>query len=97
MRLIRSQKQVAALDCCTIHEIVLMDNSVSENDLLFHYFAELETQDKDFMCTWLHLFMRLHRQFFTSMSVKYFKSKGLTMDSWLDSMIEDAKGMYLPS
>ena len=43
------------------------------------------------MRTWLHLFGRMHRQYFTMLATQYFKQKGLTMDSWLDSVINSQK------
>ena len=73
--------EISALECHTKHEVAPRDTEVGENDLLYHFFAELSSQDKDFMRTWLHLFITLHRHFFTSLAAEYFKCKGLTMDN----------------
>ena len=43
------KEEVAALECQATCEIAQRDNSVSENDLFFHYFAQLSSQDKEFM------------------------------------------------
>ena len=90
-----SKEEVSALKCCVTHEVTPRDTEVSENDLLFHYFAEPGSQDKDFMRTWL--VVRMHRCFFTSMATKYFKHKGLTMDHWLNSVTDGHKGDVLSS
>ena len=90
-----SKDEISALECHTTHEVAPRDTEVSENDLLYHYFAKLSSEDKAFMRTWLHLFIRLHRHFFTLLATKYFKCKGLTMDNWLDTVIEGCKGNVL--
>ena len=87
--------EISALECRATHKVAPRDIEVSENNLLFHYFAKLGSQNKDFIRTWLYLFVRMQRHFFTSMATICFKHKGLTMDSWLDSIIDGCKGDVL--
>ena len=47
------------------------------------------------MHTWLHLFVRLHKRYFTSLASNYFKRKGLTLENWLDSIHDGRKGDVL--
>ena len=47
------------------------------------------------MRTWLHLFVRLHKRYFTTLASNYFKRKGLTLENWLDSVHEGRKGDVL--
>ena len=86
--------EIQSLECRSTHEIALRAASVNDNDLLYSYFA---THDLDvkFMCTWLHLFIRMHHQYFSRIAVKYFESKGFTMDSWIDCIVEGVKGNVL--
>ena len=52
------KEEILLLECHTTHEIMPHIIDIPENDLLFHYFVELGSQDKKFMRTWLHLFGR---------------------------------------
>ena len=47
------------------------------------------------MRTWLHLFVRLHKQYFNSLAAMYLNHKGLTLDNWLNSMHDGCKGGVL--
>ena len=47
------------------------------------------------MRTWLHLFVRLHKQYFNSLAATYLSRKGLTLDNWLDSVHDGRKGDVL--
>ena len=47
------------------------------------------------MGTWLHLFVRLHKRYFTALASNYFKRKGLTLETWLDSIQDGRKGDIL--
>ena len=44
------------------------------------------------MRTWLHLFVRLHKQYFNLLAATYLN---LTLDNWLNSMHDGCKGDVL--
>ena len=71
------------------------DKTIAENDRMYNFLASLCGQDRKFMCTWLHLFVRLHKGYFTSLASNYFKRKGLTLENWLDSVHDGKKGDVL--
>ena len=87
--------EISNLACCSSHEIAPEDKTIPEDDQLCNFFATLCNQDRKFMRTWLHLFVRLHRRYFTLLASNYFKRKGLTMDNWLDSVNDGRKGDVL--
>ena len=86
--------KIQSLECRSTHEIASRAASVNDSHLLYSYFATLNL-DVKFMHTWLHLFIRMHGQYFSRIAVKYFESKGLTMDSWIDCIVEGVKGDVL--
>ena len=47
------------------------------------------------MRTWLHLFVRLHKQYFNSLAATYLNRNGLTLVNCLDSMHDGHKGDIL--
>ena len=63
--------------------------------MLYHLFVELCRQDWKFMRTWLHLFVRLHKKYFNNMAKTYLTRKGLSLDTWLDSVQDGRKGDVL--
>ena len=77
------------------YEVAPHDQSINENDMLYHYFVLLCAQDWKFMRTWLHLFVRLHKQYFNTLASTYLKCKGLSLDNWLDSVQDGCKGDVL--
>ena len=87
--------EIMELDCRASHEIALDDRTIPEEDRLYNFFASLCGQDRKFMRTWLHLFVRLHKRYFTTLATSYFKRKGLTLENWLDSVQDSRKGDVL--
>ena len=87
--------EIVNLDCRANHEIVIEDKTIPEEDRLYSVFASLCGQDRKFMHTWLHLFVRLHKGYFASLASIYFKRKGLTLENWLDSIQDGRKGDVL--
>ena len=87
--------EITELDCRASHEIALDDKTIPEEDRLYNFFASLCGQDRKFMCTWLHLFVRLHKRYFTTLASNYFKRKGLTLENWLDSVHDGRKSDVL--
>ena len=47
------------------------------------------------MRTWLHLFVRLHKQYFNLLAAMYLNPKDLTLDNWLNSVHDGHKGDVL--
>ena len=90
-----TKEEVATLACRATHEIAPRDTNVSKNDMLYHYFATLCSQDTNFVRTWLHLFVRLHKQYFNLLAATYLNGKGLTLDNCLNSMHDGHKGDVL--
>ena len=80
--------EIMNLDCRASHEIALEDKTIPEEERLCG-------QDRKFMRTWLHLFVRLHKRYFASLASNYFKRKGLTLENWLDSIQDGRKGDVL--
>ena len=76
-----TKEELATPVCRATHEIAPRDTNVNENNTLYHYFATLCSQDKNFMRTWLHLFVQLQKQYFNSLAAKYLNCKGLTLDN----------------
>ena len=87
--------EITELDCRASHEIALEDKTIPEEDRLYNFFASLCGQDRKFMRTWFHLFVRLHKRYFTTLASNYFKRKGLTLENWLDSVHDGRKGDVL--
>ena len=87
--------EIINLDCRASHKIALEDKTIPEDDRMYNFFASLCGQDRKFMHTWLHLFVRLHKRYFTSLASNYFKRKGLTLENWLDSVHDGRKGDVL--
>ena len=87
--------EIINLDCRASHEIALENKTIPEDDRMYNFFASLCGQDRKFMRTWLHLFVRLHKRYFTSLASNYFKRKGLTLENWLDSVHDGRKGDML--
>ena len=83
--------EITKLDCQSSHEIALDDKTIPEEDRMYNFFASLCGQDRKFMRTWLHLFVRLHKRYFTSLASNYFKRKGLTLEDWLGSVHDGRK------
>ena len=90
-----SKEDIANLSCRVNYEVTPHDQSINENDMLYHYFALLCAQDWKFMRTWLHLFIHLHKQYFNTLAFTYLKCKGLFLDNWLDSIQVGCKGDIL--
>ena len=90
-----TKEEIISLSCRVNYEVSPMDKNVNENDMLYHLFAEQCGQDKKFMRTWLHLFVRLHKKFFNNMAKSYLARKGQTLDYSLDSVQEGRKGDVL--
>ena len=90
-----SKEEIANLSCRVNYEVAPHDQSINENDMLYHYFALLCAQDQKFMRTWLYLFIRLHKQYFNTLASIYLKCKGLSLDNWLDSIQDGCKGDVL--
>ena len=44
------------------------------------------------MKTWLHLLVWMHKKFFTTLGKKYFKSKGMALDMWMEGILAGCKG-----
>ena len=78
-----NKDELVKLDCRTTHEIKMHDPSVKEENILYHIFTVESGGSKDtsaFIRTWLHLFVRMHKKLFTTLGMKYFNSKGMTLD-----------------
>ena len=67
--------EIANLICCASHEIAPGEKTIPENDRLYYFFASLCGQDRKFMRTWLHLFVRLHKRYFNTLALNYFKRR----------------------
>ena len=87
-----SKEEITNLSCRVNYEVAPRDQSINENDMLYHYFALLCAQDRKFMRTWLHLFICLHKQYFNTLASTYLKRKGLSLVNWLDSIQDGRKG-----
>ena len=90
-----TRDEIVRLSCRSNHEVSASTKGVDDNDMLYHLFAELCGQDKNFMRTWLHLFVRLHKKYFNTMAKTYLTRKGLSLDNWLDSVHDGRKGDVL--
>ena len=90
-----SKEEITNLSCRVNYEVAPHDQSINENDMLYHYFALLCAQDWKFMRTWLHLFICLHKQYFNTLASTYLKCNGLSLDNWLDSVQDGRKGDIL--
>ena len=85
-----NKDELVKLDCRSTHEIKTHDPSVKEEDILYHIFTVESGGSKGtiaFMRTWLHLFIQMHKKFFTTLGTKYFKSKG-----WMEGILAGCKG-----
>ena len=67
--------EIMEFDCRASHEIALDDRTIPEEDRLYNFFASLCGQDRKFMRTWLHLFVRLHKRYFTTLASNYFEKR----------------------
>ena len=90
-----SKEEIGNLSCRVNYEVAPHDQSINENDMLYHYFVLLCAQDRKFMRTWPHLFVHLHKQYFNTLASTYLKHKGLSLDNWLDSVQDGYKGDVL--
>ena len=90
-----SKEEITNPSCRVNYEVAPRDQSINENDMLYHYFALLCPQDRKFMRTWLHLFVHLHKQYFNTLASTHLKCKGLSPGDWLDSVKDGHKGDVL--
>ena len=93
-----NKEGLAVLPCNPTHIINTRDPSVKEEDILYYTFAVESGGSKGtsaFMRTWLHLFVRMHRKFFNMLAAKYFNSKGLTLENWMEGILDGKKGDVL--
>ena len=70
-----NKDEITELYCRASHEIAPDDKTIPEDDRLYNFFASLCGQDRKFMRTWFHLFVRLHKRYFTALASNYFKRK----------------------
>ena len=90
--------ELAKLNCRSTHEIKTYDSSVKEENILHHIFAVESGGSRGtstFMRTWLHLFVRMHQKFFTTLGMKYFNSKSMTLVIWMEGILDGQKGDVL--
>ena len=71
------------------------DPDIKEEDILYHAFSSEYGGSSAFMRTWLHLFARMYHKIFTTLSAKYFNSKGMTLNTWMEGIINEHKGDVL--
>ena len=83
-----SKDSLANLCCRSTLEIKARDPNVKEEDILYHAFSSESGGSSALMKIWLHLFVRMHRKFFTTLGTKYFNSKGMTQDTWMEGIID---------
>ena len=87
-----SKEGLVSLCCRATHEIQPRNPDIKENDTLYAAFAFKLGGDVAFMQTWLHLSVCMHHKYFTRLGTKYFDSKSLMLDTWMDGIIEGHTG-----
>ena len=84
-----NKEGLVSLYCRATHEIQPRNPDIKENDMLYAAFALESGGNVGFMRTWLHLFVRMHHKYFNRLGMT--DSKGLTLDTWMDGIIEGRK------
>ena len=76
-----------------MHEIKQLDSiedpdveKQAQNDGLYRIFGEMEGKSATYMRSWLGFFVTVHHCFFVSCASVYLRSKGLKLDTWMESI-----------
>ena len=88
-----SREEMTTLPCQATHEIKARSIWVCEN--LHAIYAPHVNQPVDFICQWLKTFIKSNRGHFEKRAEKYLRSKGKSLDVWMDALREGRKGDIL--
>ena len=74
--------------CRATHRVSPRSVKIKEDDAMYDIYARCINHPITFVREWLKLFVIMHKAHFAWKANKYLKSKGLSVDSWSDSIMD---------
>ena len=93
-------KELANLECRSQYQIssVKIENEQARDNEVFRMFWAMMNQDAGFMWQWIKVYVLTHRKF-SQLAKDYFRSKGLSIQIWLNGLKQgrrpDVLGLFL--
>ena len=87
-----TKEGLIGLPCRATHKVSLCSVKIKENDTLYDIYARRMNHSISFVREWLKLFVIMHRVQLAKKAKQYLKSKGLSIDTWSESITDDRKG-----
>ena len=86
------REEMVLLPCRATHQIKPRSLRVLENDNLYTIYSLHIKQDIGFLRKWLKTFVISNRTHFEESASEYLRSKGMSLDIWMDAISDGRKG-----
>ena len=90
-----TKEGLISLPCRAMHKVSPRSVKIKENDALYDIYARCMNRSISFIREWLKLFFIMRKAQLAKKAKQYLKSKGLSVDTWLESITDSRKGDVL--